>query len=84
MQDFADVAGDAQLAARGHTMHLEHSVCGVLPYERNGVRFATSAPPLPAASPALGQHTAETLSCALGIDSQELERLAAEGGVELA
>ena len=38
VQDTADVAGDAQLAARGHTMQLVHAVCGPLDYERNGFR----------------------------------------------
>ena len=60
---------------------LEHPVLGPCPYERNGFRLSNGAG-YTRPSPLLGEHTREVLTEWLGYSDADVERMAADGGVE--
>lgn len=82
VEDFGDVCHDEQLAARGHFVSLTHPFMGPGLYERNGFRLSDASSGYERAGPTLGQDNETVLSEILGLDRDDIERLAAEGAVE--
>ncbi|MFO7590356.1 MAG: CoA transferase [Acidimicrobiia bacterium] len=82
VQDFADVHGDPQLAARGHFVELEHPFLGEGLYEHNGFRLSNATCGYDRAGPTLGQDNGWVLGELLGLDATEQARLHDEGAVE--
>jgi benzylsuccinate CoA-transferase BbsF subunit len=82
IQDFGDVHGDEQLAARGHFVPLTHPFMGAGLYERNGFRLSDAPSGYDRAGPTLGQDDDAVLQGMLGLGRDEIERLRAEGAVE--
>jgi crotonobetainyl-CoA:carnitine CoA-transferase CaiB-like acyl-CoA transferase len=80
--DFGDVHADAQLAHRGHFVHLTHPCLGPGAYERNGFRLSDAPAGFDRASPTLGQDNAPVLGDILGLSASEQEHLAREGVLE--
>lgn len=72
---------DAQLAARGHWVELDHPEMGMSVYNAPPFRFsdAQSVPSSPA--PLLGQHTQEICEQLLGLSATEVEQLVASGAL---
>ncbi len=66
-----DIIDNPALRARGFFQSVEHPLCGPLPYPRPPVTGDYVRSP----APLLGQHNAEILGGALGLSSQELDRL---------
>jgi crotonobetainyl-CoA:carnitine CoA-transferase CaiB-like acyl-CoA transferase len=82
VEDFGDVHGDPQLAARGHFVPLTHAFMGPGLYERNGFRLSDAPSGYDRAGPTLGQDTDHVLGELLGLSPEEQERLRSEGAVE--
>jgi crotonobetainyl-CoA:carnitine CoA-transferase CaiB-like acyl-CoA transferase len=73
----AELAGDPQLAARGHWVRVDHPLHGETVVE--GPRFVLSRSPLAPArgGPLLGEHTYEVLADLLGYSEESIAELAA-------
>ncbi len=82
VQDFADVHGDPQLAARDHFVELEHPFLGPGLYEKDGFRLSDAACGYDRAGPTLGQDNAWVLGEVLGLDDAEQQRLMEAGAVD--
>ncbi len=82
VQDFADVHGDPQLAARDHFVELEHPFLGPGLYEKDGFRLSDAACGYDRAGPTLGQDNAWVLGEILGLDEAEQQRLLEAGAVD--
>jgi len=79
VRDFAQLAVDPQLAARGHFVRLEHPVLGELAFERAGFRLSETPGGLERPGPLLGADTATVLRELLGLDSAAIDDLVARG-----
>ncbi|WP_423456554.1 CaiB/BaiF CoA transferase family protein [Ottowia sp. VDI28] len=81
IHDFADIAQDAQVQARGLVKMRPHAAGAEIPLVRNPIRLSgleelpLNAPPL------LGQHTQEVLRERLGITASQIEALARSGAI---
>ncbi len=82
VQDFGDVHGDPQLAAREHFVALEHAFMGPGLYERNGFRVADAPSGYDQAGPTLGQDNTWVLQDLLGLTPDEVAHLEEIGAVE--
>ncbi len=82
VQDFADVHGDPQLAARDHFVELEHPFLGPGLYEKDGFRLSDAACGYDRAGPTLGQDNSWVLGEVLGLDDAEQQRLVEAGAVD--
>jgi crotonobetainyl-CoA:carnitine CoA-transferase CaiB-like acyl-CoA transferase len=82
VQDFGDVHGDPQLAAREHFVALEHDFMGPGLYERNGFRVSDAPSGYDRAGPTLGQDNDWVLKDLLGLDDAEIAQLQDIGAVE--
>jgi benzylsuccinate CoA-transferase BbsF subunit len=82
IQDFGDIHGDPQLAAREHFVPLTHAYMGAGLYERNGFRLSDAPSRYDRAGPTLGQDNDHVLGELLGLSAEEQERLLADGAVE--
>jgi benzylsuccinate CoA-transferase BbsF subunit len=69
------VDGDAQLAARGHWVRLDHPEMGETLYNAPPFRFSVTSEPLTVPAPMLGQHTVEICRDILGLSDTEIARL---------
>jgi len=78
----ADVLADAQLAAREHLVWREHPQLGTVPLESSRLRFSRSAHSTAWPGPLLGQHNFEVLADLLGMNDEEIARLAESGALE--
>jgi len=78
VQSCADLHRDPQIAARPGLVWLEHPEMGRTPYEAWAFRLAGRASGLRRA-PCLGEHTDEVLRDLLGLTSEEVARLRADG-----
>jgi crotonobetainyl-CoA:carnitine CoA-transferase CaiB-like acyl-CoA transferase len=81
VQTVEDLLSDPQLLHRGHFRRLVHPVLGELAYEHSGFRLSASPPRLDRPGPRLGEHNADVLEGILGLDPDEVQRLAAAGVV---
>jgi crotonobetainyl-CoA:carnitine CoA-transferase CaiB-like acyl-CoA transferase len=79
VQTVEDLLSDPQLRHRGHFRRLVHSVLGELGYEHSGFRLSASSPRLERPGPRLGEHNDDVLQGILGLDPDEVQRLAAAG-----
>nr|WP_314437240.1 CaiB/BaiF CoA-transferase family protein [uncultured Brevundimonas sp.] len=81
VNDLGEVFADPQVRHRGMAVAAPHPLAADLKVIRNPARF--SATPIEAyrAPPTLGQHTAEILTTALGLDRDDVERLRSAGVV---
>jgi len=75
----ADIFADAHIAARGDLVEVDDPVAGSLRQQAPFPRFVGSPPVVPSGAPVLGADTRSTLATLLGLDDDELDRLAAEG-----
>jgi crotonobetainyl-CoA:carnitine CoA-transferase CaiB-like acyl-CoA transferase len=74
-----DIFNDAHMAARGDLVTVDDPVIGPIRQQAPFPRFVGAPPVVPSGAPPLGVHTREVLSSALGLDDDELDRLAAQG-----
>jgi crotonobetainyl-CoA:carnitine CoA-transferase CaiB-like acyl-CoA transferase len=67
--------------ARDHALvtRIPHPVVGWVPNVRLPIRYGTTPLADPVAAPSVGQHTAEVLKDLLGLNSEQLQRLADAG-----
>ena len=79
VQTVEDLLSDPQLLHRGHFRRLVHPVLGELAYEHSGFRLSASPPHLERPGPRLGEHNGDVLEGILGLDPDEVQRLAAAG-----
>lgn len=66
-----------QAAAREMVVETEHAVLGKIPIVNRSIRFPGARQPVPAAPPALGQHTDEILQGVLGLTREQIDGLRA-------
>lgn len=81
VQRSSDHQHDPQLAHRRFFHPMEHPEMGVVPYEGHAFRISgyDSGPIAPA--PCIGEHTFEVLQDVLGLDDDEIGRLASSGAL---
>ncbi len=79
VRDFAQLAHDPQLAARGHFVRRVHPVLGELAFERSGFRLSETPGRVARAAPLLGEHTHAILTDLLGMSEAEIADLHARG-----
>ena len=77
----ADIFADPHMAARGDLVTVDDPVVGPLRQQAPFPRFVGEPVVAPSGAPRLGEHTREVLGTALGLDDDELDRLAKEGVV---
>jgi benzylsuccinate CoA-transferase BbsF subunit len=82
VQDFGDVVGDPQLAARDHFVTLTHPAMGEGIYERNGFRLSDAPSGYERTGPTLGQDNDHVLREILGLSTTEIDKLAADGALD--
>jgi CoA:oxalate CoA-transferase len=78
VRSVAEVVADPETKRRGMLLDSSFPTRGAIQVIGSPVRLSDSDSQAPAPPPALGQHTAEVLR-AIGIESNELERLRSEG-----
>ena len=78
----ADLFSDPQLEARGHFIRLEHPVSGQVPVESSRLRLSATPSRVTHPGPTLGQHNDRVLRDLLGLDDDEIARLAMAGAIE--
>jgi len=77
----ADICADDHMAARHDLLTVDDPVVGPIRQQAPFPRFVGEAEPVPTGAPLLGQHTDEVLRAVLGIDDDELVRLADAGAI---
>ncbi len=75
---------DPQLLARGFLVGVQQPDAGPLTFDGVSFRASDMAPPRIAAAPRLGEHTREIGRDVLGLAPEEIERLVADGVLEVA
>jgi crotonobetainyl-CoA:carnitine CoA-transferase CaiB-like acyl-CoA transferase len=75
----ADIFADAHVQARGDLVTVDDPVLGPVRQQAPFPRPAGTRPSPPAGAPRLGEHTRSVLSEALGLDTDTLDALAADG-----
>ena len=81
VQDFADLAVDPQVEARGHFVDLEHPDFGPGRYERNGFRLSGTSSGYDRPGPTLGQDNDWVLGELLGLTAADRARLEGDGAL---
>ncbi|MFN0093496.1 MAG: CaiB/BaiF CoA transferase family protein [Dehalococcoidia bacterium] len=76
-----DLYADAQLAARGFFVTLDHLEMGPTPYDGFASSFSATPPALRCPGPLLGQDTDRVLTEVLGLSDDEVVALAASGAL---
>jgi crotonobetainyl-CoA:carnitine CoA-transferase CaiB-like acyl-CoA transferase len=79
VQDAADLAGDAQLKARGFFVEMEHPVLGRTVSDASPIGLSETPAAYRRAAPLLGQDNDYVYRSLLGIPETEIERLTAAG-----
>ena len=82
VQTLEDLLADPQLDARGHFREIEHVHLGPLRFERSGFRLSEHPGGLDRPGPNLGEHNQRVLGEYLGLDADEIARLAEAGVLE--
>ncbi|MDI6754345.1 MAG: CaiB/BaiF CoA-transferase family protein [Thermodesulfobacteriota bacterium] len=81
MNNIAQVVQDPHIREREMIVEVEHHRAGKLKVAGTPMKFSRTACKIEKASPDVGEHTVEVLSGMLGMSSEDIERLAAEGAV---
>ena len=84
MQYASQLLGDPQLAARGFLAGVQQPDAGALTFDGVSFRASDMAAPHIAAAPRLGEHTRELCHDLLGLEPAEIDRLVADGVLEIA
>ena len=79
INNLAQVFEHPQVRSRGMKIDLPHPLSGSVPLVGNPIKMSATPVRQEVAPPLLGQHTREVLQEQLGLDSAELDRLAARG-----
>jgi crotonobetainyl-CoA:carnitine CoA-transferase CaiB-like acyl-CoA transferase len=79
INDLAAVFADPQVQARGLRMTMPHPLAGEVPLVASPMRLSETPVEYRLPPPLLGQHTREVLSERLGLDTAQLDALAAAG-----
>ena len=79
INDMAQVFEDPQVRHRGLRVEVPHPAAGTVPLVASPIRLSETPVEYRMAPPTLGQHTREILQKMLGLEDEELERLAGEG-----
>ena len=79
--DAADILADPHMAARGDLVTVDDPVAGPLLQQAPYPRFDGRPPVAPAPAPTLGQHNREVWGDLVGVTSEELARLKADGTI---
>ena len=66
-----------QAVAREMVIEAQHPVLGKIPIVNRPIKFPGDSQPVPAAPPALGQHTDEILRDVLGFTAEQIQELRA-------
>jgi CoA:oxalate CoA-transferase len=82
LNNIAQAAAMPQVAARDMLVEVDHPQIGRLPLANTPVKLSRTPGGIKGTSPALGQHTDETLRALLGLSEEEIARLR-EAGVVL-
>jgi crotonobetainyl-CoA:carnitine CoA-transferase CaiB-like acyl-CoA transferase len=75
INDLAAVLADPQVKARGMVAKVRHPVLGEIPMLANPLRMSATPIRYEIPPPMLGEHTAEVLGRAVGLDEAELQAL---------
>jgi crotonobetainyl-CoA:carnitine CoA-transferase CaiB-like acyl-CoA transferase len=81
INDLSQVIAHPQVKARGSIVEMDHPRAGRVGMAGVPVRLGTTPGSIRTPSPALGEHTAQTLEELLGMDSEEIATLARAGVV---
>ncbi|MGB4862551.1 MAG: CoA transferase [Tepidiformaceae bacterium] len=76
-----DVVNDAQVKARQSIKDVTHPVAGTIPIADTPIRLSRSETGIQGPPPSMGADTSAVLSAWLGLEQEEVERLAGEGVV---
>jgi formyl-CoA transferase len=79
--DAADILADPHMAARGDLVTVDDPIAGPLLQQAPYPRFDGRPPVAPAPAPTLGQHNREVWGDLVGVTSEELARLKADGTI---
>jgi crotonobetainyl-CoA:carnitine CoA-transferase CaiB-like acyl-CoA transferase len=79
--DANDILADPHMAARGDIVTVDDPIAGPLRQQAPFPRLDGRAPVAPSPAPNLGQHNREVWCDLVGIEAEELARLAAEGTI---
>jgi crotonobetainyl-CoA:carnitine CoA-transferase CaiB-like acyl-CoA transferase len=82
VQTFEDLLKDPQLEHRQHFQRLSHAQLGELFFEHAGFRLSDSPATIERPAPGLGEHNEAVLADLLGLDPEEIQRLADAGVLE--
>ncbi len=75
----ADMFADAHFGARGDLVEVDDPVAGTMRQQAPFPRFTGERPSAPSGAPRLGAHTRQVLGDVLGLSTDELDALAADG-----
>lgn len=78
----SDMPTDAHLLARGYPQAVEQPGVGAMMFEGPAFHATSTADPIVAPAPALGEHTREICRTILSMDDAEVSQLIAEGVLE--
>ncbi len=76
INDIAQVFQDPHIQARGMQLQMPHPLAGELPQVASPIRLSKTPVEYRQAPPTLGQHTHDVLAEVLGLDAEQLDRLA--------
>ncbi|KPB77237.1 CaiB/BaiF CoA transferase family protein [Pseudomonas cannabina] len=79
VNDLAQVFADPQVVARGLAIELPHALGGSVPQVASPIRLSETPVEYRWPPPLLGEHTAQVLQELLGLSSEEVALLSAEG-----
>ena len=79
INDLAEVFDDPQVRERGMRVDLPHPVAGTVSVPGSALKMSATPPEYRRPPPLLGEHTRGVLGQRLGIDAQEMDRLASRG-----
>jgi CoA:oxalate CoA-transferase len=79
LNNIAQAAALPQVQARDMLVEVEHPQIGKVPLANTPVKLSRTPGGIKGRSPALGEHTDESLRALLGLSDQEIERMRADG-----
>ena len=73
---------DLQLTYRNHFVNVEHAEIGMSRYESQAIRLAGTPGEISRSAPLIGEHSQQVLTDILGMNDDEVLRLAETGAIE--